>query len=50
MDSVLYKYERNIIFFQIQDWIAQLVPHPLGTMEVVVSDPGKGESLFLTGI
>ena len=31
----------------IQAWIAQLVEHQLGTKEVVGSNPGKGESLFL---
>ena len=31
-------------------WIAELVAHRLGTMEVGGSNPGKGECLFLTQI
>ena len=27
---------------EIQDWIAQLVAHRLGTSEVMGSNPGKG--------
>ena len=32
----------------IQAWKAQLAACPLGTTEVMGSNPGKGESLFLT--
>ena len=34
----------------IQAWIAKLVEHRLGTKEVLGSNPGKGESIFLTRI
>ena len=33
----------NYITFKIQAWIAQLVAHGLGNMEVVGSNLGKGE-------
>ena len=37
------KIERPNFWDEIQAWIAQLVAHRLGTMEVVGSNPGKGE-------
>ena len=42
LSSVL-KIKNTCLF---QAWIAQLVAHQLGTMEVVGSDHGKGESIF----
>ena len=40
----------NTIYNNIQAWIAHLVAYRLGTMEVMGSNPGKGQSFFLTGI
>ena len=40
--------ENTYVDSSFQAWIAQLVAHRLGTMEVKGSNPGKGESLYLT--
>ena len=42
---------RNLnLLSQIQAWIAQLVAHWLCTMEVMGSNPGKGEDFSLKKI